>query len=89
MENESIEKKIDKIAVGVMKNAEAIKSLITREEFSEFKEENLKRLDKIINYLAKLDQERLFTFEAVKKIEKEVDEQHKEITQIKEILKIS
>lgn len=68
-------------------NAQAIREMITREEFSEFKEENFARLDKMARILERLDQERLFTFEAVKRIETEVDKQREEIDTIQERLK--
>ena len=40
MKNELMEKKVDKIVVEVVKHTEAIKGLVTREEFTEFKQEN-------------------------------------------------
>ncbi len=97
MKNESMEKTVNKIAAEVekntgaidgitaevVKNTEAIKGLVTREEFSEFKQEYFARLDSMMTILNRLNQERVFTFEAVK-----VEKQRHEINQIKEVLKI-
>jgi hypothetical protein len=65
VEKRTVEKKVD--------NTEAIKRLVTKEEFAEFKNENFTRLDKTLGILNRLDQERLFTFERVKRIEEEIE----------------
>ncbi len=88
MEKEKLEKTVDEIALEVTKHTEAIKGLVTKEEFVEFKDENLTRLDEMMTILRRLDEERLFTFEMVKRIEGEVERQRKEINEIKEVLKI-
>lgn len=88
MEKEKLEKTVDKIALEVTKHTDAIKNLVTRDEFNEFRDENLTRLDEMTTILRRLDEERLFTFEMVKRIETEVEKQRKEINQIKEVLKI-
>jgi len=66
-----------------------------RDEFRQSQSEVLSRLDKIVTTVERLDQERLFTFEYVKrlegkvdKIETEVDKSRKDIDHIKDILKI-
>ena len=86
---------IDKITVEVVKNTEGIKGLVTRREFAGFRQENFARLDSMMTVLNRLDQERVFTFEAVKRVETEVErldseieKQRHEISQIKEVLKI-
>ena len=89
MKNDTIIKTMDSIAVNVTKNTEAIKRLVTKKEFSEFKDENFQRFDKAMDILMRLDQERLFTFEAVPNIEKEISRQRREIDKIKEVLKIA
>jgi hypothetical protein len=66
-------KAIEGIALEVSKNTEAIEGLVTKEEFAEFKNENFTRLDKTLAILTRLDQERLFTFERVKRIEEEIE----------------
>ena len=89
MKNDTIKKTMDNIAINVAKNTEAIKHLATKDEFSEFKDENFQRFDKAMDILMRLDQERLFTFEAVQNIEKEISRQRREIDKIKEVLKIA
>lgn len=59
-----------------------IDKTITREEF-------LQGYDEMMVILKRLDQERIFTAEWVKRIEKEVEEHRQEIIKIKQILKIA
>lgn len=73
MEKGTLEKTVDKIALEVSKHTKAIEGLATKEEFTNFKNENLSRFDKALTILERLDQERLFTFERVKRIEEEVE----------------
>ena len=54
-----------------------------------FKKENFQRLDKMMDILVRLDQERLFTFDAVQNIEKEIARQRQEIDKIKAQLQIA
>ena len=70
---EKLEKTVDKIALEVVKHTEAIKSLVTKDEFAEFKNENFTRLDNIMVVLNRLDQERVFTVERIRRIEEEID----------------
>ena len=72
-----------------MQLTKAISNLVARDEFSAFKNENFQRLDEAMDILVRLDQERLFTFEAVRNIEKEISRQQLEIDRIKEVLKIA
>lgn len=71
-------------------------AIVLRDEFRQSHDQVLSRLDKIITTVERLDQERLFTFEYVKrlegeveKIETEVDKSRKDLDHIKDILKIS
>ena len=73
MEEEKMEKTVDKIAVEVVKNTEAIKNLVTKEELGDFKNESFTRLDKMITILSRLDQERVFTVERIRYLEEEID----------------
>ncbi len=70
---EKLEKTVDKIALEVVKHTEAIKGLVTKEEFVEFKNANFTRLDNMIVILNRLDQERVFTVERIRRIEEEID----------------
>lgn len=79
---------MDKEILKLIATKEDLKDLVTRREFAEFRDENLTRLDETVTILRRLDEERLFTFEMVKRIEGEVERQRKEIDQIKEVLKI-
>jgi len=79
---------MDKEILKLIATKEDLKDLVTRREFAEFKDENLTRLDKMMTILRRLDEERLFTFEMVKRIEGEVERQRKEINKIREILKV-
>lgn len=73
-----------------------LENLLTKDEFEQSRSEVLSRLDKIIVMVMRLDQERLFTFEYVKRVEGEVEEieskveqSRKDIEHIKDILKTS
>ena len=79
---------MDKEILKLIATKEDLKDLVTRREFAEFKDENLTRLDKMMTILRRLDEERLFTFEMVKRIEGEIERQRKEINKIREILKV-
>ncbi len=60
-----------------------------RGEIKQYKDETLTTLDQILTITKRLDQERLFTFEAVKRIQKEIEDHDKQIKKIKHILKIT
>jgi len=60
-----------------------------RREISDLRRDTLQGQDEMIGILRRLDQERIFTTEWVKRIESEVEKQKSEISRIKEILKIS
>lgn len=59
-----------------------INDLPTRQEF-------LQKEDEIIKILNRLDQERIFTMQAIKRIEVEVEQHSQEIKQIKQQLKLA
>lgn len=48
----------------------------------------LNRLDKIMTTVQRLDQERLFTFEIVKRMQKQIDQHGKELVRVKQLLHI-
>lgn len=69
--------------------------IVLRDEFRQSQSDILSRLDKIVTTVERLDQERLFTFEYVKrlegkveKLETKVEKSRKDIDHIKGILKI-
>lgn len=72
MEKEKLERVVDKIALEVVKHTEAIKNLVTLDEFDKKMDLVLDGQDKMMVILQRLDQERLFTFERVRRIEEEV-----------------
>ncbi|MCD6220407.1 hypothetical protein J7K43_08510 [Candidatus Calescamantes bacterium] len=82
-------KRIDKVAIQVVKNSEAINRMVTKEEFSEFKEEVLLGQDRIITILERLDQERIFTAEWIRRVEADVEKNKREIEKIKKKLAFS
>lgn len=73
MEKERLEKTVDKIALEVIKHTEAIKGLVTKEEFVEFKNENFTRLDNMMTILQRFDQERVFTVERIRRLEEDIE----------------
>ena len=82
-------KRIDKVALQVVRNSEAINRMVTKEEFSEFKEEVLLGQDRIITILERLDQERIFTAEWIRRVEADVEKNKREIEKIKKKLAFS
>ncbi len=73
MEKEGLEKKVDKIALEVVKHTEAIKNLVTRDEFNEKMDQVLESQDKVMVILQRLDQERVFTIERIRHLEEDVN----------------
>ena len=65
-----------------------LEELVTKEEFDGFKNENFSRLDEIMVVLRRVDQERVFTFEHIKRLESDIDKNRHEIDRIKAVLKI-
>ncbi|MCL6472958.1 MAG: hypothetical protein K6T91_09145 [Firmicutes bacterium] len=66
-----------------------LESFVTRDEFRQSHNELLTRMDEMTTILKRLDQERVFTFEYVKRLEMEVERNRKDIDHIKDVLKIS
>lgn len=66
-----------------------IENLVSSDEFRQAQNEIYNRLDEIITIVRRMDQERVFTFEYVKRVEADVDKNRREIDRIKDILKIS
>jgi len=64
-------------------------TILTREEFDVFKNDIMNGQDQMIKILTRLDDERIFTVEWVKKIEREVEEQKAEIQKIKLRLQVA
>jgi len=63
--------------------------LVTKSEFNEFKDSFFQGQDQMMAILTRLDQERVFTVERIKRIEKKVEDQQIELMQIKKVLKIA
>jgi len=78
----------DKIIQKLLEHDEQLSRVVTKDEFGEFKKETLQNQEEMITILKRLDQERIFTIEWVKRIEKEVEEHHKEIEKMKLKLKV-
>ncbi|MBE0447569.1 MAG: hypothetical protein IBX64_05655 [Actinobacteria bacterium] len=66
-----------------------LENLVSRDEFRQSQDKILSRVDEIVAIVRRLDQERVFTFEYVKRLEAEVEKNRKDIDHIKDILKIS
>lgn len=60
-----------------------------REEFNGKHNEILDRLDEIVTVVKRIDQERVFTFKYVKRLETDVDKNSREIERMKDVLKMS
>ncbi len=73
MAGEKLEKTVDKIALEVVKHTEAIKNLVTRDEFDKKMDRVLDGQDKMTVILQRLDQERVFTIERIRHLEEEVN----------------
>jgi len=69
MKKESLEKTVAKIAVEVSKHTESIQGLVTKSEFDARMDSVARGQDAMITIMNRLDQERVFTFEAVKRVE--------------------
>lgn len=59
------------------------------ENFNQKFDQVLTVLDKAMVILQRLDQERLFTFEVIKRMQKDIENQQKQINKVKQILKIA
>lgn len=63
--------------------------LLTKKEFYEFKSQIMTGMDKMLVILQRLDQERIFTNQAIQRIQRQIDEQQKDILRIKKVLKLA
>jgi hypothetical protein len=83
-----------------MIDKEDLKYLATKQDLEDLREELsckidtkhnevLNRLDEIATVVKRMDQERIFTFEYVKRLETDTDKNSREIERIKDVLKIS
>jgi hypothetical protein len=71
---------MDKKILGQLATKQDLEKLVTKEEFSDFQNENLTRLDDVLVILRRLDQERVFSTERVNRIEGEVQQLRAEIS---------
>lgn len=78
-----------KIVKKLLEHDQRFDQMVTKDEFQNFRNEVLAAQDEMIGILRRLDQERIFTTEWVKRIESEVEKQKNEIARIKQTLKIS
>jgi len=78
-------KRLDKKLIEHDERLERIEeNMVTKLEHNEV----IDTLDKIMTILKRLDQERIFTKEWIKRIDKKVEKHDQDIAQIKEVLKI-
>ena len=82
-------RKLDKLLIQVIKNSEVINEMVTKEEFNQFRHDVLSGQDKMMTILTRLDQERIFTTEWIRRIEGDVERNKGEIKRIKERLAIA
>jgi len=60
---------------------------VTKEEFNEFKNEVYTRFDQVLAILTRLDQERIFTHQAIRRLEESVEENRRRIERNEEEIK--
>lgn len=84
-----VDGKVDKLAILAIENREEIKKMVTKEEFDKKFRQSLDGQDKMIDILQRLDQERIFTIEWIKRIETDIERNKEEIGKIKLHLKIA
>ena len=63
--------------------------ILVRQEIGQLRQEMLQGQDEMMAILRRLDQERIFTTEWIKRIEGEVEKHQGEIIKMKQVLKIS
>jgi hypothetical protein len=78
-----LDEKIDRVILQVIKNSEAINKMVTRDEFNEFRNEVLSGQDKMMTILIRLDQERIFTNEWIRRIEAQGEQNKRDIERLK------
>jgi len=77
----------DKIIEKLLEHDERFEKI--EEKIDKKHNEVLTHLDEIMVIVQRLDQERLFTFEIVKRLQDNVERQDKELQKVKKILKIA
>lgn len=87
MENDSINQKLDQVLTRLIKMEVGLAEVATLEQFTLFRDQIYSGLDAQIVILKRLDQERIFSNETVRRIQNHVDDQQKEINHIKKVLK--
>ena len=76
----------NKIINKLIEHDKRFDQMIAKDEFGNFRNELLTNLDNMTAILEKLDQERVFTGEWVKRIEKQVEKNTQEIAKIRQSL---
>ena len=79
-------KQIVSILLDIKENID--KNMVTRTEFTNFKDQVLTNFDQQTVILKRLDQERVFTMEIIRRMQKQIDEQQTQIDQLKQTLNI-
>lgn len=77
----------DKIIEKLLEHDERFEKI--EEKIDKKHEEVMGVLDNVMVIISRLDQERIFTFEIVKRIQKDIERQDKELQKVKKILKIA
>jgi len=90
------DQKFEAIIGKLVEHDEKLDNMVPRDEFHEFKAETTRRLEEIITIIKRLDQERVFLAEWIKRIEdrvaraeKQVEDQKEEILKMKLLLKLT
>lgn len=79
----------DRIINKLLEHDERLSEMVTKGEFQEFRREVTTANEKMITILERLDQERIFTAEWIKRIESDVERHSQEIARMKQVLKIA
>ncbi|MCX7779085.1 MAG: hypothetical protein N2259_02480 [Patescibacteria group bacterium] len=79
----------DKIILKLLEHDERLERIEEKMATKDDMREIMEMLEGITTIAQRLDQERIFTAEWVKRIEKEVEEHRQEIIKIKKVLKIT
>ncbi|NQV00167.1 MAG: hypothetical protein HQ538_05490 [Parcubacteria group bacterium] len=69
----------DNIVNKLIEHDEKLDKVVTQDEFNGFREKSLQNQGEALVILKRLDEERVFTLEMVKRIEGEVKEQKKQV----------
>jgi hypothetical protein len=83
------DKRFDRITSKLIEHDHRFQEMLTKAEFHEFKDQIMTGMDKMLVILQRLDQERIFTNQAIQRIQKQIDEQQKDILRIKKVLKLA